>query len=362
VGVTADRRAEEQCEMLQRRGARVVHAPAIRTLPLGPDDGLRAATEALLSAPPELLIANTGIGIRSWFAAAEGWDLGDELASALADVRVFARGPKAAGACLTAGLAVEWRAPSESLAEVVAKVLDEPAAGVRIAMQLDGNIEQHELERLRAGGADVVGVPVYRWTLPDDRKPAEQLVRTACAGRLDAVTFTSAAAVRNLFAVAEAIGEDDALRNALNGSVVAMCVGPLCAQVAADFGVVGLEPTRPRLGSMVRTLTDHLGARRRVLRVGRAEIVVQGSLVVVDGEHANLTDREGAVLEALLAQPGAVVSRSRLLQTVWGTRDADEHTLEVTVARLRRRLGAAGPAIQTVPRRGYRFDTDPRSN
>ena len=34
VGITADRRWEEQAALLERRGARVVHGPAIRTLPL----------------------------------------------------------------------------------------------------------------------------------------------------------------------------------------------------------------------------------------------------------------------------------------------------------------------------------------
>ena len=34
IGVTADRRAEEQAQLLERRGARVLHGPTIRTLPL----------------------------------------------------------------------------------------------------------------------------------------------------------------------------------------------------------------------------------------------------------------------------------------------------------------------------------------
>ena len=37
-----------------------------------------------------------------------------------------------------------------------------------------------------------VEVPVYRWQLPDDSQPALHLVEEACAGRLNAITFTSA--------------------------------------------------------------------------------------------------------------------------------------------------------------------------
>jgi uroporphyrinogen-III synthase len=51
-----------------------------------------------------------------------------------------------------------------------------------------------------------------------------------------------------------------------------------------------------------------------------------------------------------------VVTKPELLRDVWRAADADEHAVEVTVSRLRRRLGPAGRAVRTVPRRGYRLD------
>src|SRR5687768_10023011 len=89
IGVTADRRSDEQASLFERRGATVLLGPAIRTLPVGGDDGLRTVTEAVIARPPDVLVANTGIGIRSWFAAAETWDLGDALLAALQTTRVF---------------------------------------------------------------------------------------------------------------------------------------------------------------------------------------------------------------------------------------------------------------------------------
>src|SRR5687768_7384827 len=71
IGVTADRRSDEQASLFERRGATVLLGPAIRTLPVGGDDRLRTVTEAVIARPPDVLVANTGIGIRSWFAAAE---------------------------------------------------------------------------------------------------------------------------------------------------------------------------------------------------------------------------------------------------------------------------------------------------
>ncbi|RQX25059.1 uroporphyrinogen-III synthase, partial [Micromonospora chalcea] len=72
IGVTADRRRDELAALLQRRGARVVLAPALRIVPLADDTDLREATRACLEHPPDVLMANTGIGMRGWLEAAEG--------------------------------------------------------------------------------------------------------------------------------------------------------------------------------------------------------------------------------------------------------------------------------------------------
>jgi len=60
------------------------------------------------------------------------------------------------------------------------------------------------------------------------------------------------------------------------------------------------------------------------------------------------------VLGILARRPGAVVSKKALLEEVWEG-ESDDHVVEVTVARLRHRLGAAGASIETVVRRGYRL-------
>jgi uroporphyrinogen-III synthase len=358
IGVTADRRREEQSELLRRRGARVIDAPCIRTLALGAEDGMRAATDELIARPPQFLVANTGIGLRSWLAAAATWDLEHRLLEALSTTRILARGPKAAGAMLTAGLDVWWQAPSEQLREVRDRLLDEPLAGARVAIQLHGDDDQDLTAAVRQRGAETVEVPVYRWTLPEDPRPVARLIDEVCARRVDAVTFTAAPAVKNLFALAESTGTAEDLRQAFAGGVVAACIGPVCAGAAGACGIEErLVPDRWRLGALVHAVADHLGARRRRLRIGDADVLIQGALVVVDGASQRLTDRERGVLEALLRRPGATVARSTLLRDVWGSAHTDAHNLDVTVARLRAKFGRAGAGIETAPRRGYRLGT-----
>ena len=75
VAVTAARRSEELGALLDRRGARVVYAPAIRIVPLSDGAELVTATREVLAAPVDLVVATTGVGFSGWLEAAEAWDL-----------------------------------------------------------------------------------------------------------------------------------------------------------------------------------------------------------------------------------------------------------------------------------------------
>ena len=68
-----------------------------------------------------------------------------------------------------------------------------------------------------------------------------------------------------------------------------------------------------------------------------------------------LTDKEREVLDLLAERPGVVWSKDDLLARVWDGAESDPHVVEVTVGRLRQRLGPAGVGIETVIRRGYRL-------
>ena len=352
VGVTADRRAEEQIELLQRIGARVVHAPTIRTQPLGPHDATRSALEEVIARPPDILVLTTGLGTRALVEVAETLGLAEDLLLALAGAAVYARGPKACGAANTVGLTVTWQAPSATSAEVIEHLRATGVRGQRIAVQLDGRIEPILGDSLRALGADVIDIPVYRWTLPDDRAPALRLVEAICERRLDAVTFTSTPAFRNLLEMA---GDDrEELLVALRTSVACVSVGNVCSGAARDNGVEPVvEPERHRLGAMAMALGRHAQQVKASssVAIGASAVSLHAASVVVDGTVIDLTEQERAVLAALLDRPGAVVAKRDLLQRV-ASPSADMHAAEAAVSRLRARLDGR-LRVQPVPRRGY---------
>lgn len=355
VAVTADRRREEQVELLRRRGADTLEGPTVRTVPLGDDDVLLAGIEAVIARPPSCTVLTTAVGTRTLVAAAESLGRDDELLAAIRGSTVYVRGPKAAGAALALGIDVGWRTTGEQASEIVAELTDVARSGARILVQRDGDGRAHTADALAALGADVIDLPVYRWALPEDLTPADRLLEAVCNRSVDAVTFTSSPGLRNLVDLAEAAGRRDALLAALSGPVLAVCVGPVCAAAARAAGIErAAVPQVARLGAMIQALVVAVSGRARHVEAGGQPMTIQGSLVVVGDERIRLADRERRVLEVLAAAGGAVVPKRALLHDVWGD-GADEHAVEATVGRLRRRLGSAGSAISTVPRRGYRL-------
>lgn len=352
VAVTAARRAEELGALLDRRGARVVYAPAIRIVPLADDAELVSSTREVLTHPVDLVIATTGVGFRGWVEAADAWDL--PLVDHLRSARVLARGPKARGAIRGSGLVDAWSPESESSAEVLQHLLsgaEGPLEGRRIVVQLHGDPLPDLVTGLRQAGADVVTVPVYRWVLPEDVAPVRRLVATVAAAGVDAVTFTSAPAAASLLAVAEELGQRTALVAALRDRVPAFAVGPVTAQPLEAAGVPTAQPARARLGALAREVVSRLPERDPVLPVGGHSLQVRGHAALLDGRIVDLTPGPMALLRALAERPGAVVARSELVGHLPG--GGDEHAVEMAVARLRAALGA--PVVETVVKRGYRL-------
>jgi uroporphyrinogen-III synthase len=359
VAVTTDRRLDGLCDLLEGHGARVVIAPALRIVPLADDARLRAATSALLDRPADVVVANTGIGMRGWLEAVEGWGLGDVLRATLAKAYVVARSQKARSVLRAAGLVEAWSAETGSTAEVLEHLVGRgagrrrPLAGRRIAVQLQAEPQEELVGALADAGAEVIEVPVHQWAPPLDLTPLQRLVDLITNRLVDAVTFTSAPAVGSLL---RAAGSDvDDVLDALRADVLAGCVGPVTAEPLRRHGISVLVPDRAQLSALTDALLDELPRRTRTLKIAGSELILRGHAAVVDGVLKPLPPAPMAVLRCLAASPGKVLPRAELLAAL--PRGADEHAVEMAVARLRAALGGSS-FIQTVVKRGYRLRMD----
>ncbi|WP_303926282.1 response regulator transcription factor [Subdoligranulum variabile] len=81
--------------------------------------------------------------------------------------------------------------------------------------------------------------------------------------------------------------------------------------------------------------------------------------VRVDGAPVELTFKEYALLHLFMEHPEQVLARERIMKEVWDTDDLlESRTIDMHVRTLRQKLGAAGEAIRTVRKVGYKLSTE----
>jgi DNA-binding response OmpR family regulator len=102
-------------------------------------------------------------------------------------------------------------------------------------------------------------------------------------------------------------------------------------------------------------------AQARVFRAAGIELDPLRRTVTRDGRELDLSAKELGVLEALMRAYPGLLSAERLLEQAWDENaDPFTKTVQVTIGRLRRKLGEP-PAIETVPGVGYRIGRSPRA-
>jgi DNA-binding response OmpR family regulator len=107
-----------------------------------------------------------------------------------------------------------------------------------------------------------------------------------------------------------------------------------------------------RVRAVLRRAGPPAGAEE-VLRVGAVELAVERRRVRAGTADVELTSTEFDLLTHLMRTPGRVYTREQLLSAVWGyTASAGTRTVDVHVAQVRAKLGAASP-IRTVRGVGY---------
>lgn len=116
-----------------------------------------------------------------------------------------------------------------------------------------------------------------------------------------------------------------------------------------------IEEVLARIRALIRRSN---GIAQTQLCCGTLVLDARSARVSVDGAPVKLTSHEFRVLSYLMHQPGRVVSRAELTEHIYSQDfDRDSNTIEVFIARLRRKVGA--PFIETVRGLGYRICEPP---
>ncbi|MGZ3632163.1 MAG: response regulator transcription factor [Candidatus Limnocylindrales bacterium] len=99
----------------------------------------------------------------------------------------------------------------------------------------------------------------------------------------------------------------------------------------------------------------------RPIEVGALRVDSRRHEAYVGTRRLDLRPREFELLAALARDPGVVLTRDGLLESVWGTDFPGEtRTVDVHIAAVRAKLGEDGPPIETICGVGYRLVPPPR--
>jgi uroporphyrinogen-III synthase len=259
VAILESRLGRQFAELIAKRGGRPLHAPALAEVP-DLDRGVIARLVADLEVhPPKVAIFQTGVGTKALFEATDALGLTDRLLALLAKTLVAVRGPKPTGALRGRGVRMDFSAKDPyTTTEVLEMLAQTPLEGERVVVQRYGVTNVELEDALQARDAMVIEIPTYRWSLPEDTRPMVGLIDAIEQRAVDAVAFTNAAQIYNLFELATTLGRADALRSGLNRTLVAS-VGPVSSEALKKFGVtVGLEASPPKLGPLLSALEQAL--------------------------------------------------------------------------------------------------------
>jgi len=240
----AREQAGEFARLLAAYGAEPVSAPTIKTVPPPSWEALDQAIARLSSY--SWLIFTSVNGIAPFM---ERLKRVRKDARALAHLRIGAIGPRTADELGRYGLTADL-IPSEYQAEgMVAAMSQHKLTGAKVLIPRAEVARELLPEQLRAQGAMVDVVPVYRTVLPES--DLSRLKEQIQAGAIDVITFTSSSTVSNFVELLGGAGE----ARRLGTKTTIACIGPITAKTAEEYGlpvaIVPGENTVPALAQAI---------------------------------------------------------------------------------------------------------------
>ncbi|MFM7140463.1 MAG: uroporphyrinogen-III synthase [Alphaproteobacteria bacterium] len=273
VVVFEARRAAETARLLERHGACVIAAPALREVPLSANRDAVECLDRLRRGEIDVFVATTGVGFRllveTWSEAASA----GEVAEMLSRTSIVARGPKPVQALREIGLVAKVVAGEPNTWREVLAAIDAGVAigGRTVAVQEYGRPNRDLQEGLVARGATVVRVPVYRWALPEDTAPLRAAAATIARGEAEVAAFTTAVQLDHLLQVADLDGLREAVLAALRDRVVVAAIGPSVREALEAIGLrADVEPIHPKLGWFAGAIAEHAPGAIAARRAGSA--------------------------------------------------------------------------------------------
>ena len=124
--------------------------------------------------------------------------------------------------------------------------------------------------------------------------------------------------------------------------------------ITKPFGVMELIS---RVKAVIRRSDRSKGSAGEVLKIGELVLDEQKHEVYARGQAVSLTFKEFELLSYLMKNRGLVLSRDKILYTIWNYEyEGESRTVDVHIGSLRQKLGTCGDFIKTIRGIGYKIE------
>ena len=124
--------------------------------------------------------------------------------------------------------------------------------------------------------------------------------------------------------------------------------------ITKPFGVMELIS---RVKAVIRRSDRSKGSTGEVLKIGELVLDEQKHEVYARGQEVSLTFKEFELLSYLMKNRGLVLSRDKILNTIWNYEyEGESRTVDVHIGSLRQKLGTCGDFIKTIRGIGYKIE------
>ncbi|OLO39071.1 uroporphyrinogen-III synthase [Alkalihalophilus pseudofirmus] len=256
VVLAASRKTEEMSTLIQKQGGTAIVRPLQGTVFLA-EEQVEPELKQLIEDGTDWVIFTTGIGTETLLNIAKQNDLEDQFLHIIRQAKVAARGYKTLNALRKIAIepvAQDDDGTTEGLSRALANY---DFTDQRVTIQLHGETAPRLTSFLEGKGATVNHILPYRHIAPE-----EETVKTLCdeifAGDVDAICFTTAIQVRQLFQYAKEKGKYEKLKQCFNTQVVPVAVGKVTAEAFREEDIHNyVSPELERMGAMIIELARY---------------------------------------------------------------------------------------------------------
>lgn len=277
VAIFESRHSKTMGDLVALQGGVPVLAPSMQEIPLENNTACFDFAEKFFSGKIDILILLTGVGTRALAAVLETRYPKDKILEALKKTVIVPRGPKPIRVLREWGIpyAVEVPEPN-TWRELMEAIKGMSLQGKTVAVQEYGIANDELTQALKARGAHVMPVPVYRWALPDDLEPLKKALSQIVDGHVDIALFTTSVQIDHVLQVAQMMKLENKLRVAMKHLVIGS-IGPDCTETLKSRGFApDIEPESSKMGSFVQDVSQRaegaLASKKKTKDNGAVEV------------------------------------------------------------------------------------------